>query len=98
MSNSHTGRGGSGSGEARPAGEGAFARVGAALAHEGLVEARVEGEDLAIILDGRVVAEPRSGETVRFRVPQDRCAVLRASASGGDSAPIYLGCTLRDDR
>lgn len=77
--------------EARPAGGDGFLPVGAAFTAS-RVEVRLGGQVNTVLRDGEPVASPARGEVVSVDVPADRCAVLRAMADGGYSAPIYVNC------
>jgi hypothetical protein len=74
-------------------GGGSMVGPGGRLALEGdtPLEVRVGGDDATVWLDGVAVARPARGEIAAL-VPPDRCAVLRATIDGGESAPIYVGC------
>lgn len=77
--------------EARVGG-GPWQPVGAALTSEDVVEVRARGRSISILRDGRLVARPRSGKSVRLGVDADTCSAVRARVDGGDSAPIYVNC------
>jgi hypothetical protein len=65
--------------------------IGGALGEVDKVEAAATGDDIELILDGAVVATPKSDSFVSIDVPK-KCSVLRAHVNEGYSAPIYLNC------
>src|SRR5207244_906085 len=76
--------------EVRPSG-GAWSGLGASVQGAAL-EARAQGDDIAILVDGKTVREPDSGEVVRLGVDPGKCSVIRARVGEGYSAPIYANC------
>jgi hypothetical protein len=71
---------------------GEWQRVGASLPAERSVEARAEGGDLEVLVNGETVAQGASGDVVRVPIAKPGCAVVRARVGEGFSAPVYVGC------
>ena len=67
--------------------------LGGSLEHAETVEVAATGDDIEIVLDGEVVATPKSDAFAKIKMP-DHCAVLRAHVGHGWSSPIYVNCGL----
>jgi hypothetical protein len=72
--------------------EGEWITVGDALPKTSAIEVRAHGDGIDVIVNGAVVATPRSDEVVKVTVQSGVCSVLRARVGEGYSAPIYIGC------
>ncbi|MEO7328141.1 MAG: hypothetical protein ABI193_06165 [Minicystis sp.] len=70
----------------------AWIGVGGSI-HGAAFEARAEGEDIEILVDGTPTRAPLAGELTRIEVDPARCSVIRARVGEGYSAPIYANCS-----
>jgi hypothetical protein len=75
----------------RAAGQGSWVGVGGAVQGTS-VEARAEGKEIEILVDGAAVAHPVSGEAARIPLPEGKCALIRARVGTGYSGAIYANC------
>lgn len=64
---------------------------GARLDAPGRLEVKARGDDIAVLVDGRVVGRPASGEVLAVEASAG-CHVLRAEVDGGVSGLVYVGC------
>lgn len=73
-------------------GNGAWQSVGGSLPGASSIEARAQGGDVEILVNGAHAAQAGPGEIVRVALAKPGCSVLRARVGEGFSAPIYVGC------
>jgi hypothetical protein len=83
--------------EARVEG-GEWRPVGSSFDAATAVELRATGSRIELLVDGELVAMPRSGEAVSREVPADRCSIVSARIDGGASGPIYVNCPFAERR
>jgi hypothetical protein len=66
--------------------------LGAAFSAAPTVEVRATGEDIQVMVNGRLAARPRSGEIASLLLDPGQCSIIRAEIDGGAAAPIYANC------
>jgi predicted metal-dependent phosphoesterase TrpH len=72
---------------------GAWQGIGAALPAAAWLEARAQGGDLEVLVNGEAAARGAANEVVRVPLAGPGCAVVRARVGEGYSAPLYVGCS-----
>jgi hypothetical protein len=55
-------------------------------------EGRAAGDDVSFVVNGTIVASAASDEVATFRVPSDRCSIIRAIVGRSWSSGIYVNC------
>jgi hypothetical protein len=76
----------------------AWQPLGAAFLNAPTIEVKARGEKIRVLVNGHLVATPRSGEVAPLPLDPNVCSLIRAEIDGGFSAPIYANCAFASAR
>jgi hypothetical protein len=76
----------------------AWQPLGAAFLNAPTIEVKARGEKIRVLVNGQLVATPRSGEVAALPLVSNVCSIIRAEIDGGFSAPIYANCAFASGR